>query len=152
MKKKVLSLILAGVTFATPVLSSTTAFADQPTNTLQMYSAPIERAVYNSIGYNKSTNILTLYKNNVKADSFNVTSISSVVANGYNTTGNKVVAAQVVCNFYASEWKVGKLIAEDGSFGPATLAQVKAVQAAIGLPADGSFGPNTWTKALSHIF
>jgi Putative peptidoglycan binding domain len=39
----------------------------------------------------------------------------------------------------------------DGSFGPQTLAAVKAYQTANGLSRDGLVGPNTWHSLLSHL-
>lgn len=39
-------------------------------------------------------------------------------------------------------------LAADGSFGPATLLEVKEYQSKVGLAADGSVGPATWAKLL----
>lgn len=60
------------------------------------------------------------------------------------STGDSVRALQILLNGYG--FSCGKV---DGSFGPDTLAAVKAFQKARGLEVDGSVGTQTWTALLS---
>ena len=71
----------------------------------------------------------------------NVTISVSVLKQG--AKGDAVKALQILLNGYG--FSCGSV---DGSFGPATLAAVKAYQKANGLTVDGSVGPATWTKLL----
>ena len=54
------------------------------------------------------------------------------------SSGEKVKEIQGICNFWG--WNAGAI---DGSFGPATEAAVKRAQKAIGVNADGIWGPAT---------
>jgi hypothetical protein len=57
-------------------------------------------------------------------------------------TGTFVRTAQFQCG------QRGHAVTVDGSFGPATLAAVKAVQAAAKITVDGTVGPQTWPALL----
>ncbi|HZV01803.1 MAG TPA: GH25 family lysozyme [Planctomycetota bacterium] len=59
------------------------------------------------------------------------------------STGSAVVALQQDLD------RAGYAVTTDGTFGPATLAAVKAFQAANGLVADGIVGPLTWAALAS---
>ncbi len=82
-----------------------------------------------------------------------VRSVSHVATTGtpIRTTVVKSATTQVVWLTYGStgslvktaQQKLGGL-AVDGSFGPATLARVKALQKSKGLYVDGRIGPSTW--------
>ena len=65
----------------------------------------------------------------------------NVLKNG--SKGNQVKTLQRLLN--ALGYSVGSV---DGSFGPKTLAAVKAFQKAKGLEVDGSCGPKTWNALL----
>lgn len=59
------------------------------------------------------------------------------------STGSAVLQLQKLLN------KLGYGLEEDGSFGPATDAAVRAYQKAHGLEVDGEVGPMTWGKLLN---
>ena len=65
-----------------------------------------------------------------------------ILRNG--STGGSVGALQILLNGY--DFNCGKV---DGSFGPDTLAAVKAFQRAMKLTVDGSVGPATWAALLA---
>jgi murein L,D-transpeptidase YcbB/YkuD len=62
----------------------------------------------------------------------------------YGNTGFNVQCVQYALNVFNSRaGYTDRIIAGDGQFGPATLAQVKIYQAAEGLDTDGVVGPAT---------
>ncbi|TDU02138.1 putative peptidoglycan binding protein [Streptomyces sp. 846.5] len=67
------------------------------------------------------------------------------ITNEYSTNSSAVYVLQCLLNlslYYVT-------IAEDGSFGPATLAAVKRFQTCDDLTVDGSVGPQTWPALVS---
>ena len=62
----------------------------------------------------------------------------------YGAKGEAVRALQTLLNL-----RVACTLALDGSFGPATLREVKAYQAYVGIDVDGSVGPVTWGRLVN---
>ena len=62
----------------------------------------------------------------------------------YGKTGDMVKALQKVMAKYG--WYAGAI---DGECGPYTVAGIKNLQTALGVDADGSFGPKSWKALLS---
>ncbi|QGN35639.1 hypothetical protein GJV80_15695 [Microlunatus sp. Gsoil 973] len=58
----------------------------------------------------------------------------------YGSSGTAVRQAQCEIN-----WTIHAGLAQDGSFGPKTLAAVKKVQSCAHIAVDGIIGPNTWS-------
>lgn len=64
-----------------------------------------------------------------------------VIRSGYK--GEICKGLQEIMQHYG--WYAGEI---DGSCGPLTVAGIKHLQTALGVAADGSFGPKSWTALL----
>lgn len=175
LKKKICTVILAGVMSIIPILSANPVFADEPnggyssytdeqwkeeckeldamlekydgqTKTFEMPSTMGRSLDYYSIGFEGGKIILR--HNGQQISYFTPTNRENIVGYGYVTRGNQVKAAQVFLNYINPQSQLNV----DGIFGSGTYNKVKSFQNSLdSLTADGIVGPSTWAKFLKFM-
>lgn len=153
MKKKFLSLVLAGVTIATPILSTSTAFANEEGCPSRLKSQMNLRSV-SYMNYVVTVNgdrisLINGYTHD-RLSYFTLTKPENVVGYGRVTRGNQVIAAQVMLSEIRAQYThMGfGFLSADGIFGASTRDAVIKFQKKAGITADGIIGPNTWRKMV----